>query len=182
MIVGYPDANASTYDIKIVYYWQGSNALNVKTLGVWLSSGFEYNGGCSLEGQTFYRAPTISLDKGGCAVVWNFTSQPLLSSFPTPATGSSSPLVKIFTFKYSGPQGQIPELVASWIDTTGVPGKNYTYSWDDSIRLYKIVSRAGGIQIDAYGAKTKFRRLKSAVSGDYFGTGNTLIGGNQSSG
>ena len=53
----------------------------------------------------------------------------------------------------------------------------YSYSWDDSIRLYKIVSQAGGIQIDAYGAKTKFRRLKSAVSGDYYGTGNSLITG-----
>ena len=78
MIVGYPDANASTYDVKIVYYWQGSNALNVKTIGIWLSSGFEYteySGSCSLQSQTsWYRAPTISLDQGGCAVVWNFTS------------------------------------------------------------------------------------------------------------
>ncbi len=178
MIIGYPDAAASTYDVKIVYYWQGSNALTVKTLGVWLSSGFEYteySGSCSLQGQTWYRAPTISISNGGCAVVWNFTSPPLLSQF----TGGSSgnPLVKIFTFKYTGPQGQIPELVASWVDTTGVPGTTYHYSWDDTIRLYKIVSVAGGIRIDAYGGKTKFRKLKSAVSGDYYGTGNSLIGG-----
>ena len=85
MIIGYPDAAASTYDIKIVYYWQGSSALNVKTLGIWLASGFEYteySGSCSLQGQSFYRAPTVSLYKGGCAVVWNFASPyPLLSSF-----------------------------------------------------------------------------------------------------
>jgi hypothetical protein len=186
IIVGYPDAAASTYDIKIVYYYQGSDVY-VKTLGIWLSSGFEYteySGSCSLQGQSFYRAPTISLDKGGCAVVWNFTSNPpnLRTAFPggTNSTTLNIPTVKIFTFKYSGPQGQIPELVASWIDTTGVPGTNpsYSYSWDDSIRLYKIVSRAGGIQIDAYGAKTRFRKLKSAISGNYYGTGNTLIGGN----
>ena len=59
----------------------------------------------------------------------------------------------------------------------GVPGTTYSYSWDDSIRLYKIVSRAGGIRIDAYGAKSRFRRLKTAISGDYFGTGNSLITG-----
>jgi len=184
MIIGYPDAAASTYDIKIVYYYQGSCALNVKTIGIWLASGFEYteySGSCSLQGQTFYRAPTISLYKGGCAVVWNFPASPnypLLNSFPPNTVCSSSPLVRTFTFKYTGPEGQIPELVASWVDTTGVPGTTYTCSWDDSIRLYKIVSKAGGVEIDAYGAKTKFRRLKSAVSGDYFGIGNTLIGGN----
>jgi hypothetical protein len=178
IIVGYPDAAASTYDIKIVYY--GSSDINVKTLGIWLSSGFEYSeysGSCSLQGKTWYRAPTISLDKGGCVVVWNFTSP--YPSLKNDFTGGSSgnPTVKTFTFKYTGPQGRIPELVASWIDTTGVPGTSYSYSWDDSIRLYKIVSRAGGIEIDAYGAKTKFRKLKTAVSGDYYGTGNSLIGG-----
>jgi hypothetical protein len=182
MIVGYPDAAASTYDIKIAYYWGSSNSLYVKTIGIWLASGFEYteySGSCSLQGQTFYRAPTVSLYKGGCAVVWNFASPyPLLSSFPLGTSGN--PLVKTFWFKYTGPEGQIPELVASWIDTTGVPGTTYSCSWDDSIRLYKIVSRAGGvhgIEIDAYGAKTKFRKLKTAISGDYFGTGNSLITG-----
>jgi hypothetical protein len=181
MIVGYPDAAASTYDIKIVYY--GSSDINVKTLGIWLSSGFEYSeysGSCSLQGKTWYRAPTISLDKGGCVVLWNFTSPyPSLKNDFTPVS-SGNPTVKTFTFKYTGPQGQIPELVASWVETKdNVPGTSYSYSWDDSIRLYKIVSRAGGIQIDAYGAKTKFRKLKTAVSGDYYGTGNSLIGGTE---
>jgi hypothetical protein len=180
MIMTYPDAAASTYDVKIVYYYQGSNDLNIKKIGIWLASGYdytEYSGSCSLQGQSFYSAPTISYANGGCAVVWNFTSQPLLENFPTPATGSSSPLVKTFTFKYAGPQGQIPELIASWVETSVVPGTSYSYSWDDTVRLYKIVSRAGGIQIDAYGAKTKFRRLKTAVSGDYYGYGNSLITG-----
>jgi hypothetical protein len=182
IIIGYPDAAASTYDIKIVYYYQGSyssSPLKVKTLGIWLSSGYQYvTGSCSLAGK--YSSETVSSYKGGCAVVWSFTSTDL-STFPTSGTPGSSPLVKIFTFKYSGPQGQIPELVASWIDTTGVPGTSPTYScsWDDSIRLYHIVSQAGAVQIDAYGAKTKFRKLKSAVSGDYFGTGNSLITGTE---
>ncbi len=183
MIVGYPDAAESTYAIKIVYYYQGAD-VSVRKLGIWLSSGFEYteySGSCSLQGLGFYSAPTISFDRGGCVVVWNFTSNPnLRTAFPggTNSTTPGIPTVKIFTFKYSGPQGQIPELVGSWVETSAnVPGTNYNYSWDDSIRLYKIVSRAGGIQIDAYGARTKFRRLKSAISGDYFATGNTLMRG-----
>jgi hypothetical protein len=179
MIIGYPGSEPSTYEIKIVYYYQYSSDINIKTIGVWLSSGFgytEYPGSCSLYGQSFYNAPTISLDKGGYAVVWNFNSPyPLLSSFPGGTSGK--PLVRTFTFKYTGPEGQIPELVASWVDTTGVPGTTYSCSWDDTIRLYKIVSVAGGVQIDAYGAKTKFRKIKSAISGDYYGTGNSLIKG-----
>ncbi|MGA8848397.1 MAG: hypothetical protein WB564_01020 [Dehalococcoidia bacterium] len=180
LIVGYPSSNTSTYEIKIDYNWDTTahrEALKVKTIGVWLSPGFEYteySGSCSLQGQSFYSAPTVSLYKGGQAVVWNFASQPYLKNFPTPATGSTPPLEKTFTFKYTSPEaGQIPELLASWIDTTGVTG--ITYTWDDSIRLYRIVSIAGGVRVEAYGAKTKFRKLKSTISSDYTVAGNTLL-------
>ena len=125
--------------------------------------------------------PAISLYKGGTAVVWTFASQPYLKNFPTPTTGTTSPLEKTFTFKYTSPEaGQIPELVSSWIDTTGVSG--ITYSWDDSIRLYKIVSQAGGVQIEAYGAKTKFRKLKATISSDYAVAGNTWMKATATSG
>jgi hypothetical protein len=83
-------------------------------------------------------------------------------------------MVKTFTFQYTGPQGQSPELVSSWIDTTGMESSGITCSWDDSIRLYKIVSTAGGVQVEAYGAKTKFRKLKSTISADYAVAGNRL--------
>jgi hypothetical protein len=173
LIIGYPGSSPSTYVIKIVYDW-GTNttmrdALKVKEIGIWLSPGFQYNGGCTLTG---YSSQNISLYKGGQAVVWNFASQPRLTDF-LPATGPTSPMVKTFSFLYTGPEGQIPELVSSWIDTTGVTG--ITCSWDDSIRLYKIVSQAGGIQVEAYGAKTKFRKLKSTISADYAVAGNTLL-------
>jgi hypothetical protein len=172
IIVGYPSSTASTYTIKIV--WEGTGtALKVKTIGIWLSPGFEYteySGSCSLQGQSFYSAPAISSYKGGSAVVWTFTSQPSLQSFPGGTVGP--PMVETFTFKYTGPEGQIPELVSSWVDTTGV--SDITYSWDDSIRLYKIVSQAGGVRVEAYGAKTKFRKLKSTISADYAVAGNRL--------
>lgn len=177
IIIGYPSSSASTYEIKVLYNWDTTanrDALQVKTIGLWLSPGFEYAGSCSLEGQSFYSAPTVSLYKGGQAVVWTFNSQPRLRDFP-PNTDLSSPLVRTFTFQYTGPEGQVPELVSSWIDTTGVPGTTYTYTWDDSIRLYKIVSQAGGVQIEAYGAKTKFRKLKSTISSNYAVAGNTLL-------
>jgi len=181
LIIGYPSSTESTYTIKIVYNWDTTaegNALKVKTIGIWLSPGFEYEeGSCDLDG--YYSDEDISLYKGGTAVVWTFDSPPTLKSFPggTPDT-DPSPLVETFTFKYTGPEGQIPELVSSWIDTPdppGIPGTTYTYSWDDSIRLYKIVSEAGGVQIEAYGAKTKFRKLKSTIASDYAVAANTLL-------
>jgi hypothetical protein len=185
IIVGYPGSEASTYVIKIVYYWETTterDALRVKTIGLWLSPGFEYteySGSCSLQGQSFYSAPTISLYKGGYAVVWDFAN-PRLRDFPGGTPISESPMVETFTFQYTGPEGQLPELVSSWIDTTGVSG--VTYSWDDSIRLYKIVSEAGGVQVEAYGAKTKFRKLKSTISSDYTVAGNNLMEHTQSGG
>jgi hypothetical protein len=170
IIIGYPSSEESTYEIKIVYYWESGqdDDLKVETIGIWLSPGFEYvDESCDLD----YSQETISLYKGGYAVVWDFASQPTLKSFPVGDNGP--PMVKTFDFEYTGPEGQLPELVSSWIDTTGVTG--ISYSWDDSIRLYKIVSEAGGVQIEAYGAKTKFRKLKSTISSDYATAGNTLM-------
>jgi hypothetical protein len=179
-IVGYPSSNTSTYVIKIVYDWdtaQHRDALRVMTIGIWISPGFEYVTGSSdfekATGKSYYSVPVVSPYKGGSAVVWNFTSKTfLLKDFPT-AGDTASPLVKTFTFKYTGPEGQIPELVSSWIVTTGVTG--ITYTWDDSIRLYKILSQAGTVQIEAYGAPSKFRKLKSTISSDYAVAGNTLL-------
>ena len=172
LIVGYPSSTESTYEIKIVYDWEPGqdDDLDVETIGLWLSPGFEYDGDCSLDGEPFYTDPVVSLYKGGYAVVWDFASVPL-EDFPNVITGP--PMVVTFTFEYTGPEGQIPELVSSWVDTTGVT-PDITYSWDDSIRLYKIVSEAGGVQIEAYGAKTKFRKLKSTISSDYTVAGNRL--------
>ncbi|MCX6010404.1 MAG: hypothetical protein NTW48_10350, partial [Chloroflexi bacterium] len=174
-IIGYPSSNTSTYVIKIVYDWDTAahrDALRVMTIGIWISPGFEYvDGSCSLTG---YSSQNISPYKGGSAVVWNFTSPfPRLRDFPALTDDTASPLIETFTFQYTGPQGQIPELVSSWINTTGVTG--ITYSWDDSIRLYKIVSQAGAVQVEAYGAQTKFRKLKSTISSDYAVAGNTLL-------
>ena len=56
LIVGYPSSTASTYTIKIVYNWDTMahrDALRVKTIGIWLSPGFEYDGGCTLDGAIY---------------------------------------------------------------------------------------------------------------------------------
>jgi len=171
LIIGYPGQEESTYIIKIVFFWDTTTQrdnLKVETIGLWLSPGFEYEGNCSLDG--YYSDEDISLYKGGSAVVWDFDSF-TLKNFPGGELGP--PLVETFSFEYTGPEGELPELVSSWIVTSGVAGA--TYTWDDSIRLYKIVSEAGGIQVEAYGAKTKFRRLKSTISSDYAVAGNTFM-------
>jgi hypothetical protein len=172
IIVGYPSSTAYTYTIKIVFNWATTTErdnLRVKKIGIWLSPGFEYAGSCTLTG---YSAQDISLYKGGQAVVWTFASPPLLKNV---GVGRTDPLIeRTFTFQYTSAEaGTIPELVSSWVDTQGVTG--VTYSWDDSIRLYKIASVAGGVHIEAYGAKTKFRKLKSTISADYAVAGNTLL-------
>jgi len=180
IIVGYPSSTAFTYVIKIVYNWDTTahrDALQVKTIGIWLSPGYGYVTGSSdfekASGKSYYSVPTVSNYKGGFAVVWNFNNV-ALSSFPNKVT--DSPLVETFTFQYTGPAGQVPELVASWVQTKdNVPGTNYNYSWDDSIRLYKIVSQAGDVTVEAHGGKTKFRKLKSTISSDYAVAGNTLM-------
>jgi len=185
MIVGYPSSNTSTYVIKITYNWTTGqkDSLKVKTIGIWISPGFGYVSGSSdfekASGKPYYSVPVVSPYKGGTAVVWNFSSV-ALSSFPNKA--SDSPLVVTVTFKYTGPEGQIPELVSSWIDTTGMESSGITYTWDDSIRLYKIVSQAGTVQIEAYGAPSKFRKLKSTISSDYAVAGNTLMKATATSG
>jgi hypothetical protein len=182
MIIGYPGGSESTYTIKIVFNWANTSerdSLKVKTIGVWLCPGFDYDG--LVDGNQLPSPYTSSVvaNKGGSALVWDFGSGTTLTSFPTPETSERSPMVKTITFKYKAPvAGQIPELVSSWVDTTGIPGKTYTYTWDDNIRLYKITSQAGTVSVEAYGAKTRFRKLKSSISGNYFGTGNSLIGGN----
>jgi len=174
LIIGFPSSTESTYEIKIVYYWEDwykRDALRVEKIGIWLSPGFEYEeDSCSLTGYS----EDISPYKGGSAVVWTFASEPRLRDFPGGDLGP--PMVETLTFEYTGPEGELPELVSSWIITAeDIPDTDYNYTWDDSIRLYKIVSEAGGIQVEAYGAKTKFRRLKSTIASDYGIAGNTWM-------
>jgi hypothetical protein len=175
MISGGPSMAAeSTYEIKISYQWECGEdlLLEVNTIGIWLPPGFgytEYSGSCSLQGESFYSAPTVSPYKGGYAVVWNFASV-RLQDFPG---SDGAPMIKSFTFEYTGPVGQSPDNAISWVDTSGVPG--ITYTWDADIKIYKILSVAGSTEVEAYASLIEVRKLGAAISGDYRAIGNTLM-------
>jgi hypothetical protein len=174
IITGGPSAAAeSTYEIKLSYAWDCGNdlLLDVNTIGIWLPPGFEYNGNCSLEGEDYYSEPQIDAYKGGYAVVWDFASV-RLSSFPG---DDGPPMIKSFTFEYTGPEGQSPNNAVSWIDTSGADIGAATYTWDADIKIYKILSVAGGCEVEAYAAQIEMRKLSAAISGDYHAIGSTLM-------
>jgi hypothetical protein len=183
MIVGgLSGTSATQYQIGIIYYYgiEGPSALQVQKVGIWLPTGFHYAGNCSLANDTDtapYAAPDVDEHyKSGEAVVWDFGSL-ALNTFP--GSGSTgSPMVKSFTFQFSGPPQQFPAAAISWINTNGVSGIDY--AWDADVQVYKILSTAGVAEekettVEAYAAKIEVRKLGAEVSGDYVATGNTLM-------
>jgi hypothetical protein len=166
------DAGASKYQIKISYDkgCSGPGNATVNSVGIWLPAGFQYVMGSSdLEkagGKPYYSVPTVSVHKGGYAVVWNFGSPVTVSGFPAN-----------FIFQYSGPQGQIPSSAVSWIKINATP----YYTWDANIKIYEIISTATdpntGTQttVESYSSTTSLRKLGSAISGDYVAIGNSLL-------
>ena len=50
-----------------------------------------------------------------------------------------------------------------------------TYNWDADVKIYKILSVAGGCEVEAYAAEIEVRKLGAAISGDYHAIGNTLM-------
>jgi hypothetical protein len=188
-------ASATEFQIKMIYYWNsdpgdpdydpdGQN-LRVQKIGIWLPPGFEYKG--SLDGVPTGCTP-ITEDvpyKGGRAVVWSFPSSPnypRLMDFGGD-TGSDNPEVRSITFQFEGPEGRIPGTALAWMTTTGVIG--ITYSWDSSVKLYKIISEATDVAenpeeedktftVEAYAATTDVLKRGAAICGDYCAIGGTL--------
>jgi len=176
IISGGPSVTAeSTYEIKMSYAWTCGDdlLLDVNTIGIWLPPGFEYVVGSSdlekASGEPYYSVPATVPYKGSYAVVWDFASV-RLQDFPG---SDGAPMIKSFTFEYTGPEGQSPDNAVSWIDTTGVA--DVTYTWDADIKIYKILSVAGDCEVEAYAAQIEVRKLGAAISGDYHATGNTLM-------
>lgn len=192
LIIAGSVSGTSEYLINISYYWEldvgepdydhnGEN-LEVEKIGIWLPPGFQYAGNCSLEGESYYSEPTVTNYASGKAVIWTFSPVPKFIDFPS-SGGSYYPVERTITFDFSGPANTSPDIATSWIDTTGVTGVDYF--WDANTKVYKICSEAKEpddpnkkTTIEAYSAKGEIRKMGSAVSGDYFAIGNSLIGGN----
>jgi hypothetical protein len=181
MIVGgLSGTSATQYQIGIIYYYgsEGTSALRVEKIEIWLPAGFHYDNNCNLTGACAPSSVKIDPYKSGEAVVWSFGSHPQLSAFP--GGGSiGSPMVRSFTFQFSGPPQQFPGAAVSWIDTTGCESNGIDYAWDADVQIYKILSAAGvtgkETTVEAYAAKIEMRKLGAARSGDYVAIGNTLM-------
>jgi len=184
IIVGSMPAT-NTYQIKIIYYYGGSSDptgqnLKVDKIGIWLPPGFGYDGNCTLASDTDtddYGTPVVTDYRSGKAVVWSFGS---LALYKFPPTTSGSPMVKSFTFKYTGPLGQSPGAALSWINTDTDLGGGLTYTWDADTKVYKLLSTATDatekqVEVEAYAAKVEMRQLGTAMSGDYVAVGNFLL-------
>lgn len=66
-----------------------------------------------------------------------------------------------------------PDAV-SWIDTTG-SDLTYTYTWDDTVRVFHITSNADDTSVETHVAKRIPQKVGTMVNGDYFATGNSLL-------
>lgn len=179
----------SQYKIKIVYD-RGSEdqiALKIDKIGIWLPRGFVYfsddhqlyNGNpirSQLEelNPPYQATPDLYDSNGNQMVVWEFPELPAFSTFPPPLLTAGSPLVLEFTFFFRslGQPDDRPDAVA-WIKTTGV--EDIPFSWNADIKIFHIQSTAGETMAEAWIAKNELRTMSSAVSGDYFATGNTLM-------
>ena len=158
--------DASTCQIDIIFYPDDGDVLEIETLGVWLSTGFQY-----VAGSSSFGAPTTQGHAGGQAIIWNFDPTPF-ADFPGVDAGATEQR-SVITFQYTANQpGALPATV-SWVTTSGV--SDVPYSWDADSRVYHITSTAGDTKVESYNVKSEIRKLGSAFSGDYRAIGNSLM-------
>ena len=174
------------YQIKLLYYYNNQSPsdpdydptgelLRVQSIGIWLPPGFEYND--TLAGVPVTPSLEYEPYKGGRSVVWTFATLPTLKSFPV-GTSSVNPIVRTITFQFTGPEGRSPGTALSWVTSTGVTG--ISYSWDSSVKIYKIISEATGesgkeAAVEAYASTTDMLKRGAAICGDYCSVGGTLM-------
>lgn len=189
---------ASTFKIKIQYYPEVGEDLQISTLGIWLPPGFTYGppgwdetqpDPSDLNSTGISYTLSIQSHASGQAVIWDFgsgayfdgsTQVPPEPSFP--GVGPLDyPMTGEITFPFDGPVGQSPEAV-SWIDTNLNLYGGITYTWDADTKVYKVTSEAHrditeppNTTIDAYTAKSEIREFGGAIAGDYRAIGNSLM-------
>ena len=140
--------------------------------------------------------PTEILWANGTVENWDFPSNPQFTNFPndlvnTPAkytlttTGTINILTAQFYFKPPQDNLNLKPIIIAWMKTTNGTscGLSYNYAWNADIKLYKMSSFAkapnnitgDGTTIEAYTTKTELRDLDSALNGDYYASGKSLM-------
>jgi len=182
-IVGNP------YGVKVDFTPDPGDNLTIKSLGVWLPQGFEYDtDNCSIIGGPFDEwTPDFITEAdapGGTTVVWGYNSPyPTLTDFPD-VDPETIPITLDFTFGYTPPADEpnsLPVAIA-WITTDMNQGEfgwtnpnDVPISWDIDTRFYEIVSEAGDVSVQAFSSKAELRQMGDAMSGDYVAIGGSLL-------
>jgi hypothetical protein len=184
IVTGNAPAGTDEYEINITFLPASGEEgdLLMQTIGVWLPPGFSYVPESSWlddpanSSEPYYSVPEVSQHAGGTAVIWRF-SDVAFTEFP--GVDADSIQKYTLTFEYeSEKEGRLPEGVA-WLETTGVD--DVSYAWDADIRVFRINSIAYSpdtdtdTEIEAYSVKSEVRQLVSAISGDYYATGNAYL-------
>ncbi len=181
----------SEYRIRITYNYQDIadpdwDELEVDVIGIWLPPGFDYvDGSSNLEeddDDPYYCVPATEPYKSGTVVEWDFDPAVLFTDFPGVDLWGY-PLVTDITFEFSGPAGDSPQAALSWVTTAEV--SDVSFAWDADTKVYEITSVSSEpgtgeerTVVEAHTAKSEMRKMTSAIEGDYFATGNSLMTGN----
>jgi hypothetical protein len=177
LMVAGTSSGATGYKIKINFTpgFGEEEDLMIESIGIWLPLGFTYvTGSSSLEEDDedeYYSVPTVESYAGGQAVVWDFNSVPF-TSFPG-VSPLDVPMMTEITFDYAPTQPGTSPVAIAWMTTSGV--SDVSLSWDIDTRIYRIVSTAGGTEIEAFSAKCELRKMGAAIAGDYRAIGNSLM-------
>jgi hypothetical protein len=173
----------SKYEVRITYYpnadepLSGNSNLKIRYIGVWLPQGFQYysstNYKSSPESINPAYTPIRSNFGGNEARIWNFSTPVSLSAFGINRQNFPWETSLTFYFRSLTPYEPYlkPEAI-SWIMTTGESDLSYT--WDADVKICKVISTTPGTTNETYVTRSEVRKLASAISGDYYATGNAL--------
>jgi len=163
------------YEIIIMY--DGTvGALGIKRIGCWLPAGFEYVPGSSSLEKTqypvkpYYKVPVVTPYRGGHTITWDYQTAVDYDSFDPP--GSQRKV----TFEFTPNQSLQGEFC--WLRTN-----NTTYNelaWNTDLKVFEVKSTATSpsgqsTMATAYTTKKEFQKYGSAMEGDYYAFGNTLM-------
>lgn len=189
LVIG--NASGTTYTIKLAYTWEDEDerdSFKIKTIGVWLPSGFTYRGDshCNLgstaaQYKDYYCTASVSPHASGTALVWNFgetgyrfigSSSLHIDPLPGVIDINDPTITAEITFEFTPDVLQSTPDAVAWATTslTDVP-----YAWDANKKVFKIISKSDGTEIHAYVAKSETRDLQAAFNGDYVATGQSLL-------